>query len=168
LTSSDERIKSDFKPITPELMNTIGRLPIQSYYKHLDGRVADDANAERLMPMRQRVAAIDAMGESEMTAAVRAERSVLLSDINRYDAEDWLAVKGPQIPGRLAGVIAQDVEKLAPEYVTKAGRPFANGPDLEPIRTINDPAILYIMVETLRHDMAKLSAEFAAYRATHP
>jgi hypothetical protein len=65
---------------------------------------------------------------------------------------------------RTLGVIAQDVEVIAPEFVSNGGWEGATAEDGSPLKTIYSMDIMFALMKSIQ----ELKAEFDAYKATHP
>lgn len=165
LTTSDRRLKSDFKPVNIEDAKRLLDLPIQTFVKHQNGQVRDKAEGEQCARLRSEIAAREARiaaarlikpettADANRIAAQINDDTVYIAKANahitKWDAEEWLPMLGDPLPGRLAGVIAQDVQAIAPEYV----RQIDDG-----TLVLNDVSVLYSMVAALKAEVSALRA----------
>jgi Chaperone of endosialidase len=146
-TTSDRRLKSDFRPIDRAESKALLNLDLQTFVKHQHGPTHDRSSTENVARLEAEIATRKALKDKT------PEDLKFIADnqayCDKWHAEDWLPDAAGSHPGRLAGVIAQDVEAINAAYVEK----LPNG-----MLALNDVSVLYQMVFELREQVKELTA----------
>lgn len=149
---SDRRLKSDIVDITTTKASAVLALPIYTFQKHRNGQQNDRAMGEVMDRQREDVARMTASlatltGEQKTQA--EAHIATVTARIAAWDAEEWLPLQDKP-ERRSIGIIAQDLQAVAPELTTT---------DADGIIGVNDIATLYAMIAGLKAEIATLKAK---------
>jgi hypothetical protein len=144
-TTSDRRLKSDFKPVDRGEAARLLALSIQTFKKHQNGQNKDAVMAVHIARLETEVTErkrLTELSATDLDWIAKTQR-----EIDAWHAEDFLPMLGEAMPGRITGVMAQDVEAINADYVEKL-------PD--GTLSLNDASILYQMIAALKDEIAEL------------